>query len=506
MMNQDTVRYSQPAAFPGYELDLANVGNTDMSTRNRMVEAQRIFVDRDDAGGALARALMRFASHSDVIVLGLARGGVPIARHVADAIGAPFNVLISCKIAVPGIDEVALGAISEGSDRMVPDPVAWYIGVPSQVVDRLANRERLELARRVATYRDAKPLPDVKDRTVILVDDGLASGATLRAAARAIRDRHPKRLIAAVPVASRAGLDEMREEVDEMIALAVPRVFDTVSSSYERFDPVTDDEVLTALGRPTRRVSRIVHDISGRITDAERRIEIRVGDGRLVADLATSQHIDAHDNHEGFHERDALVVLAHSGGNSRDSYRNRYIAGRLRMSGYATLRVDLLTTHEQTAESETGEIRFDVARVAARLTDVCDWTVRAGVYGAQRMILLGAGTSAAAALSAAAQRQGNTIAVVTRGGRVDLAAPNLSRVRAHVLMIVGEADRDALEINRHATQFLPRRAKLIRIPGTGHTFAEPGALGAVAEHTVRWLDGLTMNWARGLLGLRGSAS
>lgn len=486
-------------------IGFANAGTHDMSTRIRMAETQPVFLDRSDAGDALARALARFANHTDVIVLGLARGGVPIARQVADAIGAPFNVLISCKISVPGIDEVALGAVSEGSDRMVPDPVAWYIGVPSQIADRLASRERVELARRIAAYREGRALPDVKGRTVILVDDGLASGATLRAAARAIRDKHPKRLIAAVPVASRAGLDEMREEVDEMIALAVPRVFDAVSSSYESFEPVTDGEVLTALGRPARRVSRIVHDISGRITDGERRIEIRVGDGRLVGDLATSQHFDLHTHHEGFHERDALVVLAHSGSNSRDSYRNRYIAGRLRLSGYATLRVDLSTKDEQATEGEASGIRFDVARIAARLTDVCDWAVRAGVYGARRMILLGAGTSAAAALSAAAQRQSNTLAVVTRGGRVDLAAPNLSRVRAPVLMIVGEADHETLDVNRHATQFLPRRAKLIRIPGTGHTFAEPGALGAVAEHTVRWLDGLTMNWARGLLSLRGSA-
>jgi putative phosphoribosyl transferase len=502
----DGVRSWRRAAFPGYRLDFANAGTHEMSTKIGMAETQPVFLDRAAAGDALARALTRFANQTDVVVLGLARGGVPIARRVSDAIGAPFSVLVSCKISVPGIDEMPLGAVSEGSDRMVPDPVAWYIGVPSQIMDRLSSRERVEMARRIAMFRDGEALLDVEGRTVILVDDGLASGATLRAAARAIRDRHPKRLIAAVPVASSAGLDEVREEVDEMIALAVPRVFDTVSSSYQRFEPVTDDDVLTALGRPTRRVSRIVHDISRRITDAERRIDIRGSDGRLVGDLATSQHIDLHNNHEGFHERDALVILAHTGNNSRDGYRNRYIAGRLRLSGYATLRVDLLTKEEQPVEGETGEIRFDVARIAARLTDVCDWAVRAGVYGAQRTILLGAGTSAAAALSAAAQRQGNTLAVVTRGGRVDLATPSLSRVRAPVLMIVGEADHETLEVNRRATQFLPRRAKLIRIPGTGHTFAEPGALGAVAEHTARWLDGLTMNWARGLLGSRGSAS
>ena len=228
----------------------------------------------------------------------------------------------------------------------------------------------------------------------------------------------------------------MRDEVDEMIALSVPRAFHTVSSSYERFEPLTDDDVLTALGRPARRVSRMVYDISGRVTDGERTIEIPVGDGRLVGALATSHHFGFHDNNEAGHEPDALVVLAHGGGVSRDGYRNRYIAGRLRMSGYATLRVDLLTNPEQQMESRTSEIRFDVARAAARLTDVCDWATRAGVYGARRVILLGAGTVAPAALSAAAQRQSNTLAVVTRGGRVDLSGQDLSRLRAQVFNLI----------------------------------------------------------------------
>jgi putative phosphoribosyl transferase len=178
----------------------------------------------------------------------------------------------------------------------------------------------------------------------------------------------------------------------------------------------------------------------------------------------------------------------------------------LRMSGYATLRVDLLTNAEQQMESRTSEIRCDVARAAARLTDVCDWATRAGVYGARRVILLGAGNVAAAGRSAAAQRQSNTLAVVTRGGRVDLSGPDLARVRAPVLMLVGEADDQGVQLSRHATQFLPRRATLIRIPGASHTFAEPGALGAVAEQTVRWLDGLTMKWARSLLSSRRSAN
>ncbi|HMA25934.1 MAG TPA: phosphoribosyltransferase family protein, partial [Gemmatimonadaceae bacterium] len=302
------------------------------ATRILAADARPPFRDRSHAGDALAQSLSRFATEPDVLVLGLARGGVLIGRQVAAALGASFGVLVSRKIGVPGIEEVALGAIAEGNDRVVEDSVAWYIGVPSNVVARLATRERVEIARRARVYRDGQALPDVRGRTVILVDDGLATGATLRAAARTIRDRQPRKLIAAVPVASRRGLDDLRGETDEMIALVVPEVFETVSSSYERFAPLTDDDVLTVLGSRTRRVSRMVHDISGRITDAERTIEIPVYDGHVQADLATPHHFSFREGGRQSREPNALVILAHGGGSSRDSYRNRYIAGRLRLS------------------------------------------------------------------------------------------------------------------------------------------------------------------------------
>jgi putative phosphoribosyl transferase len=479
--------------------------NDPTAARVPVAGTRAIFRDRGTAADALARSLTRFAAESDVMVIGLARGGVPIARHVASAIGASFSVLISRKIGVPGIEEVALGAIAEGMDDVVTDSVAWYIGVPSDVLERLAARERLELARRERLYRDGHPLPCVEGRTVILVDDGLATGATLRAAARAVRLRRPKRIIAAVPVASRLALDDLRGEVDEIVAVVVTDAFQTVSSSYESFAPVSDDDVLTALGRPARRVSEIVTDITHRITDAERTIEIPITDGCVVADLGTSLHLGSRGRGATLRERGALAILAHAGGSSRDSYRNRYMAGRLRLSGYATMRVDLLTPHEQELDARNGSMRFDVARIAARLTDVCDWAVRAGIYGARRTILIGSSTGAAAALATAAQRQANTFAVVARGGRVDLTGPRLARVRAPVLLIVGDADREAVRLNSDAMQALPRGAKLIRIPGAGQTFGEPGALGAVAEHTVKWLDRLSAKRSRRGLGSKRSA-
>jgi putative phosphoribosyl transferase len=477
----------------------------DHSATNRAGDALRPFQDRVHAGDALARALIPFATEPDVVVLGLAPGGVPLARQVADVVRATFSVFISGKIGVPGIEEVALGAVAEGSDRVVTDTMAWYIGVPPAVIERLAVRERVELARRTQLYRDGHSLPELEGKTVILVDDGLATGATIRAAARAIRSRRPRRLVAAVPVASRLGMADIRDEVDDIVAVAVRDEYASVSAAYESLAPLTDEDVLTALGRPTRRVSGIVHDISSLITDTERTIEIAIPGCRVVGDLATPTNIDYGDWSRASHDRDALAILVHAGGSSRDSYRNRYIAGRLRLEGYATLRVDLLTRDEEALDADGGSIRFDVAKIAARLTDVCDWAVRAGVYGARRAILFGAGTGAAGALMTAARRQANTLAVVVRGGRVDLAESALSRVRAPVLSIVGSEDRETLRLHADALR-LVRRGKLIRVRGAGPMFGEPGALGAVAEHSVKWLGRVAANRGRAVTGSRRSAS
>jgi putative phosphoribosyl transferase len=471
------------------------------------------FRNRADAAESLALALSMFATTPDVTVLGVARGGVPIARQVASALGASLGVVVSRKIGVPGIEEVALGAIAEGSDRIAADPVSWYIGVPPRVVKRLAARARLELARRVQFYRAGRPLPAIRDRTVILVDDGLATGATLRAAARAVRKGHPRHLIAAVPVASQAALDEMRREVDEVVAVFTRTEFTTVSASYEDFSPVTDEEVLNLL-RPTRlittdeRLSTILRDVSDRIAppwscegdayrDGELTIAIPVRAGAIMADLGMPQRGSRGGDAEALEPSRGLAILAHGGGSSRDSYRNRYLAGRLRLSGYTTLRVDLLTATEQDADDEHASMRFDVARLSARLTRVCDWAAREGVAGAERTILIGASTGAAAALTTAAQRRGRVFAVVARGGRVDLAAEHLARVWAPVLLIVGAADAETLEHNSEAMRVLGGGGQLTKVPRAGHTFDEPGALGAVAEHMVKWLDRLTRRVPRG---------
>jgi putative phosphoribosyl transferase len=433
------------------------------------------FRDRADAGVALARTVAPVLARRDVVVLGLARGGVAVARPVADALGAPLDVIVARKLGVPGVEEVAIGAVAEGSARVFGDDVAWLLGAPPEVVARIAERERREVARRVRAYRDGRPLPEVRGRTVVLVDDGLATGATLRAAAHALRARRPPpaRLVAAVPVTSAAGAHDVADAVDGVIAVVTVESLGTVSAWYDDFVPLGDDDVRRLLGRePFAPCAPRAPDDA----PAEHTVAIPTPGGPVAADLGVPD------------EACGLVVLAHGGGSSRNGYRNRYLAGRLRLAGFATLRVDLLTAEEQAADRACASLRFDVARLARRLGAACAWSAREGLPGADHVGLVGASTGAAAALVTAARRPASVAAVVSRGGRVDLAGDALALVRAPALLVVGGADGDTLRRNRAAVRRLAGPARLAVVRGAGHAFEEPGALGAAAEHAVRWLD------------------
>jgi putative phosphoribosyl transferase len=459
------------------------------------------FRDRADAGAVLARSLIDYRGRTDVTVLGLARGGVPVAREVANALRVPMSVVVARKVGVPGIEEVALGAIAEGSKKVVADTVAWYLGVPSRIVDRLAARERVELERRVCLYASGLGSLDLRGRTVILIDDGLATGATVRAALRSVREKRPARVVVAVPVSSRDAAEDVRLEVDELVSVVTPARFATVASAYEDYSPVTDDDVLSLIGRPTRRVSPYMRDVSdrigialtgadGRSRDTERTIGIWAPDAAIVGDLGVPAIVPSLRRGQRAESVRGLVILAHGGGSSRSSYRNRYIAGRLRLSGYATLRLDLLTPDEQRVDATTGSHRFDVERLASRLASACEWAEHEGVAGAHHIVLLGSNTAAAAALETAARHPDRVFAVAARGGRVDLVADALPRVRTPVLLMVGSADRQSVRRHSDAIDRLPRGAVLVKVPRAGRQLDEPGALGFVAEHVVSWLDRL----------------
>jgi putative phosphoribosyl transferase len=202
------------------------------------------FRDRAHAGRVLGeRVRDRYAGAANVLVLGLPRGGVPVAFEVARVLAAPLDVFVVRKLGVPGHEELAMGAIASGGTRVLNEPVVGALGLGEQEIARAAAVERDELGRRERAYRGDRGPVDASGRTVILVDDGLATGSTMRAAALAIRAQSPERVVVGVPVAARETCDELRLDVDELVCLLTPAPFYAVGAWYEDFAPTSDDEV-----------------------------------------------------------------------------------------------------------------------------------------------------------------------------------------------------------------------------------------------------------------------
>jgi len=211
------------------------------------------FHDRADAGRFLADKLRDYRQHEDLIVLALPRGGVPVGYEVARSLGAPLEVFVVRKLGVPGHPELAMGAIAAGGICVLnPDVVSALGNDADEAIESVIADETLELKSREKRYRDDRPFPDMRDRIVILVDDGLATGATMRAAARAVRQRGPSKIVVAVPVAAETSCREFRDEVDEVICAVTDENFHAVGQFYEDFSQTTDEEVRELLARATR--------------------------------------------------------------------------------------------------------------------------------------------------------------------------------------------------------------------------------------------------------------
>jgi putative phosphoribosyl transferase len=208
-----------------------------------------IFHDRKDAGRRLAQALSKYSGRADVIVLALPRGGVPVAAEVAGALSAPLDVFVVRKLGTPGYEELAMGAVASGGVRVLNERVCREMGIARNEIEEATARERRELERREAEYRGERPAPALENKIVILVDDGLATGSTMRAAARAAREHAPARLVIAVPVAPAETCEELRAEADEMVCLSKPGGFRAVGQWYEDFSQTTDEEVRRILER-----------------------------------------------------------------------------------------------------------------------------------------------------------------------------------------------------------------------------------------------------------------
>ncbi len=212
----------------------------------------RMFRDRLEAGAALAEHLGAYAGRPDVLVLALPRGGVPVGYAVAHVLGVALDIFLVRKLGLPGHTELAMGAIASGGVRVLNEDVVGDLFIPATVIDRVAQQEQEELDRRERAYREGRSPLVVQGRTVILVDDGIATGSTMRAAALALRQWQPARIVAGVPVAAAPSWERLRADVDEAVCLLTPELFSSVGYWYEDFSPTSDDEVRELLRRADR--------------------------------------------------------------------------------------------------------------------------------------------------------------------------------------------------------------------------------------------------------------
>lgn len=418
------------------------------------------FTNRSTAGQALARLLTTYAGRQDVVVLGLARGGVPVAAEVARALRAPLDVFVVRKLGVPGHEEVALGAITSAGIRVINHPLVRELGITPQELEAITDRESRELDRRERAYRDGREPLDLHGRTVIVVDDGLATGASMSAAITALRLKRPRRIVVATPIASRDAAAGLRRIADEIVVVATPEPFSAVGVWYEDFAQTSDAEVRRLLADGTKRDRSTARIPSDGVV--------------LQADLVVPERVIG------------TVIFAHGSGSGRHSARNRYVASILNEASLATLLLDLLTEEEAIEDEQTGHIRFDVQLLARRLGDAVRWVRAQPMLANLPIAYFGASTGAAAALIAAAHDP-QIRAVVSRGGRPDLAASALGLVRAPTLLIVGGDDTQVLEYNRKALDAMHSRVELTIIPLATHLFEEPGALEEVASVARDWL-------------------
>lgn len=466
------------------------------------------FRNRADAGHRLALQLSHLHG-DDVIVLGLPRGGVPVAFEVSRALNAPLDVIMVRKLGVPFQPELAMGAIGEGGIRTTNEDIISRGGVTPEEVAEVEQRERADLERQARRFRGGRPQLDLTGRTAIVVDDGVATGATASAACEVAHHLGAARIILATPVGAPESVQALSEVCDEAVCLYAPAFFTAVGTWYDDFSHVPDSEVASLLdraatmipettaaaragsegpapaasgssagpasssgnGKPSAPVPRTRPESA--LRERDERVDIRAGGVTLAG------HLTIPDAAPG------IVIFVHGSGSSRHSPRNKFVADQFVQAGLGSLLFDLLTQDEEIDRSNV----FDIETLALRLADVTGW-LRSEPGGTQAGVgYFGASTGAAAALWAAAEPGSQIDAIVSRGGRPDLAGHRLGVVRAPTLLIVGGDDDVVLDLNRQAQQMLRCENRLSIVPGATHLFTEPGALETVTRLARSWFAG-----------------
>ncbi|WP_308012229.1 phosphoribosyltransferase family protein [Actinacidiphila acidipaludis] len=453
-----------------------------------------MFHDREDAGRRLAARCGHLAG-DDVIVLGLPRGGVPVAEQVAEALHAPLDVCVVRKLGVPYQPELGMGAIGEGGARVINDDVVQGAQVGAADVAAVEEHERGVLRMRARRYRGSSPPAPLDGRTAVVVDDGIATGSTARAACRIARERGARRVVLAVPVAPVDWRERLAGAADDYVTVETPRGFAAIGQFYDDFTQTSDAEVTACLARSAERdrengaAGAAGADVPGEPAAAVHRsatawqgetplppeareepVVIPATGGRLSGDLTVPATAAG------------IVLFAHGSGSSRHSPRNRMVAAALNEAGLGTLLFDLLTDDEARDRANV----FDTALLAGRLAEATAWLRTRPEADGRTVGYFGASTGAGAALWAAAEPGTDVAAVVSRGGRPDLAGDRLPHVRPPTLLIVGGRDIQVLDLNRQAQLRLRCENRLAVVPGATHLFEEPGTLESVSTLAADW--------------------
>ena len=436
------------------------------STQTRLM---RKFTDRADAGRQLA-SRMDFLRGQDVVVLGLPRGGVPVAFEVADALEAPLDILLVRKLGVPFHPELAFGAIGEGGVRVLNRSVMREARLSGREMAAVEDKERAELQRRSERFRGDHPPISLKGRIAVIIDDGIATGSTARAACQVARAKGASRVVLGVPVGAGDTATEFAKYADEVVCLETPVPYFAVGQGYRNFAQTSDDEVAALLNRARRSFGAAAKAGNDDPPLRDEEIQVTAGQVSVAGHLTIPRHPKG------------VIVFAHGSGSSRHSPRNRYVAEVLNNAGFATVLFDLLTPDEERNRANV----FDIALLASRLVHVTGWLASQPDTASLPVGYFGASTGAGAALAAAAHPGVKVAAVVSRGGRPDLAGDSLREVHAPTLLIVGGRDEMVLKLNRQARAAIPAECEVAVVPGATHLFEEPGTLEQVAVLAREW--------------------
>ncbi|MDQ0731053.1 putative phosphoribosyl transferase [Arthrobacter sp. B1I2] len=424
------------------------------------------FHNRSDAGRRLGKRLAGLRGRN-VVVLGLPRGGVPVAFEVAKALEAPLDVIVVRKLGVPFQPEVAMGAIGEGNIRVLDPRTISVARVSQEDLQQVERQERALLESRVARFRQGRRPIDISGRTVVIVDDGIATGSTARVACQVARQLGAAKVILAVPVAPARAIVELKEP-DDVVCLLAPQDFQAVGYYYHDFSPTEDSEVVQLLDAAASPLHQ--GGDGGENGSLEEDVDIPAGGVQLRGSLYLPARCDG------------TVLFAHGSGSSRHSTRNRFVASVLHGAGLGTMLLDLLTPEEEVNRANV----FDIGLLAQRLSYATHWLEARHDGSMGRVGYFGASTGAGAALWAAAEPGAQVAAVVSRGGRPDLAGPRLAAVKAPTLLIVGGADTQVLALNRQAMARMQAPTRLEIVPRATHLFEEPGTLAMAATLAADW--------------------